>query len=145
MSSKPNLRILLAVKDVLNHEALITLLKILPRDKTEIYVLHVLEFPFHTSLYTELVQPYIDEAKKKFSELIKWIEAEGFSVQLRVVASRDTAEAILSEAENLDASMIVLQKTLKKFRRRVRKVLRWTNLERVMDTSKKIVIIFPEF
>ncbi|MCF8884857.1 MAG: universal stress protein [Nitrososphaerota archaeon] len=144
MSSNPTLRILLAVKDVLNHEALITLLKLLPKDKAEIYVLHVLEFPFHTSLYDELVQPYIDEAKKKFSELVKWIEMEGFNVQLRVVASRDIAEAILSEAENLDANIVVLQKTLKKFRRRVRKVLRWTNLERVIDTSKRIVIIFPE-
>lgn len=142
MSKTSRYRILVAVKDYLNFKALAQLLEYFHGD-AEIIFLHVIEFPQSTSLYPETVTQYIEDARKKFRSLVEWANSQGVSAELRVVASRNVVESVLSEAERIDADLILLQKTLKKIERRIRRLIRQTNLEKIAEVSKKIVVLLP--
>lgn len=135
-------KILVAVKDYLNFKALAQLLEYFHGD-AKIIFLHVIEFPQSTSLYPETVTQYVEDARKKFRGLVDWANSQGVSADLRVVASRNTVESILSEAERIDADLIVLQKTLKKIERRIRRLMSQTSLEKIVEASKKIVVLLP--
>jgi len=143
MSGKNRYKILLAVKDYVNFKALADLLEMLTGDM-EIVFLHIIEFPLSTSLYPEMISTHIEETRGKLQNLLEWAKAQGINAGLRVTASRDVVEAIISEAEKIDADMIVLQKSLKKIKRRIRRLVRQTNLEKVVDLSKRIVVLLPE-
>ncbi len=142
MSKTSRYKILVAVKDYLNLKALAQLLEYFHGD-VEIIFFHVIEFPQSTSLYPETVTQYVEDTGKKFRSLVEWADSQGVGANLRVVASRDVVESILSEAERIDADLIVLQKTLKKIKRRIRRLIRQTNLERIVDVSRKIVVLLP--
>ncbi len=142
MSKKTRYKILLAVKDYVNFKALAHFLEKLTGD-IEIVFLHIIEFPFSTSLYPETISTYIEETKKNLANLLDWARAQGISAELKVTASRDVVEAIMNEADRMDADMIVLQKSLKKIKRKIRRLVRQTNLEKVVDLSKRIVVLLP--
>jgi nucleotide-binding universal stress UspA family protein len=142
MSRKNRYKILLAVKDYVNFKALADLLETLTGD-IEIVFLHIIEFPLSTSLYPEMISAHIEEARSKLQNLLDWARTQGINADLRVTASRDVVEAIMSEAEKIDANMIVLQKSLKKIKRKIRRLVRQTNLERVVGLSKRIVVLLP--
>lgn len=142
MSKKTNFKILVAVKDFVNFKALANLLETLTGD-TEIIFFHVIEFPMSTSLYPETVSTYVDEAKKKLGSLVDWARSQGFKAYLKITASRDVVEAIMTEAEELDVSIIVLQKSLKKIKRKIRKLARRTNLEKIAEESERVVVLLP--
>jgi nucleotide-binding universal stress UspA family protein len=142
MSRKNRYKILLAVKDYVNFKALADLLETLTGD-IEIVFLHIIEFPLSTSLYPEMISAHIEEARSKLQNLLDWARTQGINADLRLTASRDVVEAIMSEAEKIDANMIVLQKSLKKIKRKIRRLVRQTNLERVVGLSKRIVVLLP--
>lgn len=142
MSRRTRFKLLIAVKDHINFKALANLLDALTGD-IEIVFLHIIEFPMSTSLYPEIVSTYVEEAKKKFGNLAEWTRSQGIKAELKVAVSRDVFEAIMTEAENVDASMIVLQKSLKKIKRKIRKLARRTNLEKVVEASERIVVLLP--
>ncbi|MCL7382887.1 MAG: universal stress protein [Thaumarchaeota archaeon] len=142
MSRKTRYKILFAVKDYVNFKALTDLLETLTRD-IEIVFLHIIEFPLSTPLYPEMISTHIEETRNKLQNLLDWAKAQGINADLRITASRDIVEAIISEAEKIDADMIVLQKSLKKIKRKIRRLARQTNLEKVTDLSKRIVVLLP--
>lgn len=142
MNRASKYKILLAIKDYVNLKALAQLIEQLHGDAQVIF-LHVIEFPQSTSLYPETVREYVEEARVKLGSLIEWTSSQGINAYLRVVASRDVVETVLSEAERTDADMIVLQKTSNKIKRRVRRLMSQTNLEKIVEASKKIVVILP--
>ncbi|MEM1583368.1 MAG: universal stress protein [Nitrososphaerota archaeon] len=135
-------KILIAVKNDVNFKALANMLDMLTRD-IEIVFLHIIEFPMPTSLYSEVVSTYVEEARKKLGNLVEWARSQGIGADLRVTASRDVFEAIMTEAEKVEAGMIILQKSSKKIERKIRKLVRRTNLEKVVEASERIVVLLP--
>lgn len=133
---------LLVVEDYVNLKALAHLLDLISRD---IYItfLHVVEFPISTSIYPETVTPYLEEAKKRFDNLIDWAKSQGVNADLKVVASRSIIEAVLMEADRDEYDLIVLQKAVKKMRRRISELFHRTSLERLVDKSRHVIIILP--
>jgi len=142
MSRKNQYRILLAVKDYVNFKALADLLEMLTGD-IEIVFLHIIEFPLSTSLYPEMISTHIEQTRNKLQNLLDWAKTQRINADLRITASRDVVEAIMSEAEKINADMIVLQKSLKKIKRKIRRLVSQTNLEKVVDLSKRIVVLLP--
>lgn len=135
-------KILVAVRDYVNKVAFIQLLHLLPPN-TQITFLHVVRFPLSASLYPELVSPLLDEGRRRFSELVEWAEAQGFSAELRVVAARDVVETILEEAEALDCELIVVQKSSKSLRERIVTPFYRTTSEKLIGVSRRPVAVLP--
>ena len=108
-SGEPLHRILVAVKDEINREAFIQALHPL-RGQVKIIFYHVVQVPFTSALYEEVVRPMVEEAEARLRPLVEWAEEQGFEAEARVVVSRDIFESIREEAEKPGYFMVVIQR-----------------------------------
>ncbi len=108
-SGEPLHKVLVAVKDEINREALIQALHPL-RGKASIVFYHVVQVPFTSALYEEVVKPMVEEAEKRLRPLVEWASAQGFKAESRIVVSRDVSESIKEEAEKPGYFMVVIQR-----------------------------------
>ncbi|MCS7125618.1 MAG: hypothetical protein NZ929_01730 [Aigarchaeota archaeon] len=142
MSKSRAYKALLVVEEYVNLKALAHLLEFISRN-VEITFLHVVEFPLPTSIYPETVAPYIEKAKERFRELLDWAKSQEIKAELKVVASRDLSEAVLTELENVEYDFIIIQREIKKIKRKIRELFRRTYLEKIVDKTRRVVIVLP--
>jgi len=142
MTGSQRTKLLLALRDYLNREALIDFFQALSPGFS-LTILHVLRIPYSSSMYPEVIGPMLEEKRREFRELVDWIRNQGIDVELVVVGARDIVEAILDEAETRDYSLIILQKTVKSLGERIVSPFYRTTSERMIKLSKIPVVVLP--
>lgn len=145
MSEKERLnRILLIFREQVNLRALAHLVEMLS-GKVHITFLHVLEFPPTTPIDEGTVTPLVNEAKRKFMDLIEWAKSQNIEADLRVVASRDMYEAALVELDRSDYDIVALQWKTMGTRKRFWGVFTRGGPFKLIEGSKHVVVILPQF
>ena len=98
------------------------------------YVLfHVIEIPISSPIYNDALNQLISKAEQKLRETQEWLSRQGYSAEVKVVASRDVVDGILEETEKYPYSLVLLHK--KKRRRVVEQVM----LAFVKSTSQGLI------
>lgn len=105
-------KVLVPISNFFDRKGITRALKILRIRGTEpIVVFHIVEAP---QITTPLDPPLWDEQIKKAEGFIEsavvWLKSEGFNVERKVKVARDSADGIITEANNGDYSVVVLLK-----------------------------------
>ena len=135
-SGEPFHRILIAVKEEVNREALIQALHPL-RGQAKLVFYHVVQIPFTSALYDEVVKPMVEKAQEGLRPLVEWAVEQGFEAEARTVVSRDTLSSIVEEAEKPGYLLIVLQRDVEGLR------LRPSLTARIIRSLRVPVLILP--
>lgn len=131
-------KILIAVKDDFNKEAFLSAMHPMS-GKVHLIFYHVVELPLTSPMYKDLVEPVLDERRKKFERLVEWAERQGFKASLKVVPARDAASSIIEETYRESYALIVVQKVKKSLTEKLRLGLS----EKLIHSLKLPILILP--
>src|SRR3989475_11755697 len=104
-------RILLPLSDFIDKNRLFKALQILSTKNPIIVLFRVVEVPRRTTPLDPAVwKDDIKRAEESLTEPAEWLKREGYSVETKVVTSRDTADGIVLEANNGGYSLVLMTK-----------------------------------
>ena len=111
-TTAPRGKILIPVSSFFNRQSLIRALRVLAVLKdASIVVFHIFEVPRRTTpLDPHIWDEDLKKAEKFLKPLVEWLGGQGYTVELKVVTARDSAEAIVTEANSGDYSVVLLLK-----------------------------------
>jgi len=102
---------LLPLSDFIDKNRLFKALQILSTKNPIIVLFRVVEVPRRTTPLDPAVwKDDIKRAEESLTEPAEWLKREGYSVETKVVTSRDTADGIVLEANNGGYSLVLMTK-----------------------------------
>ncbi len=104
-------KILVPVADFIDKNRLFKALQILSTKSPLIVLFRVVEVPRRTTPLDPAVwKEDIEKAEQFLAEPAAWLKQEGYSVEMKVVTSRDTADGIIIEANNGGYGLVLMTK-----------------------------------
>lgn len=116
MSGEGAHKVLVAVKERLNKSALLSAIHPMS-EHVHLTFYHVVELPLPSPMYSDLIEPVLEERRRSLRGFVEWAEEQGFKASLKVVAARDAFSSIVEELEREKYSLLVVQRVEKIARR----------------------------